>query len=111
MTLSYKYSFLTSLSPLFLNGSQLERVNSFKYLGIIITSSLLWSPHIQPVRSKAHQTIGIIYHNFYKHASPHTLLMLYHSLVIPYLSYCSFVWDPPVSFTNAEILEKTQHFV
>ena len=33
-------SFLTSLSPLFLNGSQLERVNSFKYLGVIITSNL-----------------------------------------------------------------------
>ena len=44
------------------------------------------------------------------HASPHTLLSMYHSLVIPYFSYCSSVWDPPVSSTNSEILEKTQHF-
>ena len=103
-------SFLTSLSPLFLNGSQLGQVNSFKYLGIIITSNLSWSPHIQFVCSKTHQAIGTICHNFYKHASPHSLLTLYQSLVIPYFSYCSSVWDPPVSSTNAEIIEKTQHF-
>ena len=95
-------SFLTSLSPLFLDSSQLERVNSFKYIGIIITSNLSWSHftsnmsagiiitsnlswslHIQYVHTKARQTIGIIYHNFYKHASPHTLI----SLCIALLSF------------------------
>ena len=111
MIVSHKSpSFLTSLSPLFLNGSQLKQVNSFKCLGIIITSNLSWSPHIQSVCSKARQTIGIIYHYLYKHASPHTLLTLYHSLVIPYFSYCSSVWELPVSFTNAKGFEKTQHF-
>ena len=69
-------SFLTSLSSLFLDSSQLERVNSFKYIGIFITSNLSWSLHIQYVHTKAHQTIRIIYHNFYKHASTHTLLSL-----------------------------------
>ena len=99
-------SFLTSLSPLVLNGSQLEQVNSFKYLGVIITSNLSWTSHIQYVHSTARQTIGIIYHNFYKHASPRTLLTLYRSLVILYFSYCSFVWDPLVSSTNSDILVK-----
>ena len=75
-----------------------------------MTSNLSWSPHIQSVRSKVRQTIGIIYCNFYKHDSPHILLALYCSLVIFYFSYCSSVWNPPVSSTNAEIFEKTQHF-
>ena len=51
-------SFLTSLSPLFLNGSQLERVNSFQYLGVIITSNLPWSSHIQSVHSKLVKPLG-----------------------------------------------------
>ena len=73
-------SFLTSLSSLFLDSSQLERVNSLKYIGIIITSNLSWSLftsnmsagiiitsnlswslHIQYVHTIAHQTIRIIY--------------------------------------------------
>ena len=60
-------SFLTSLPPLFLNGSQLEQVKSFKYL--VLLSPLIYHG-LQSVCSKAHQTFGIIYHNFYKHASP-----------------------------------------
>ena len=108
MAVSHKsLSFLTSLPPLFVNGSQLEQVKSFKYLGIIITSNLSWSPHIQSVHSKACQTIGIIYCNFYMHACLHTLLTLCRFLVIPYFSYCSSVWDPPVISINAEILKKT----
>ena len=97
-------SFLTSLPPLFLDGSQFEQVKSFKYLGIIITTNLSWSPHIQSVHSKTRQTIEIIYCNFYK-----MLLLILFSLYIALL-LCSSVWDPPVSSTNAEILEKTQHF-
>ena len=59
-----------SLSPLFLNGFQFEHINSFKYLGIIISSNLSWSSHAQPVCSKACQTFWVIYRNFYQHASP-----------------------------------------
>ena len=81
-------SFSTSISPLFLNGSQLEHVNSFEYFGVIITFNLSWSSNIQSVHSKARQIIGIIYCNFYKHASPQSLLTFYHSLVIPYFTYC-----------------------
>ena len=60
---------------------------------------------------KPRQNIGIIYRNFYQHASPQILLTLYYSLIIPYFTYCLSVWDLPVSSTNSEILEKTQHFV
>ena len=70
-----------------------------KYLGVII----------QSVHSKACQTIGVIYHSFYQHASPQTLFIFCCSLVIPYFTYCSCVWDPPASSTFSEIFEKTQH--
>ena len=81
--------FLTSLSPLFLDGSQLERVNSFKYLGIIITSNLSCSPHIQFVLYKGCQIIGIIYRNFYS-----MLLLILFSLCITPLSFPIFPAAP-----------------
>ena len=82
-------SFLTSLPPFFLDGSQLEQVKSFKYLGFIIITNLSWSPHIQLVHSKTHQTIGIIYCNFYK-----MLLLILFSLCIALLSFPIFLTAP-----------------
>ena len=80
------------------------------HLNILVSSNLLWSSHIQSICSKPRQNIGIIYCNFYQHASPQILLTLYHFLVIPYFTYYSSVWDLPVSSTNSDILEKPQHF-
>ena len=39
-----------------------------------------------------------------------TLLTLYKTLVLPHLSYCSAVWDPPASSCNASSLDKVQKF-
>ena len=94
--------------PCFLFFKMVLNLNVSIHLNIlvaIISSYLSWSSHILSVRSKARQTIGIIYHNFYKHASSQTLFTLYHSLVIPYFTYCSSVWDPsffsPHQFWNS----------
>ena len=75
MIISYKSLslFSDSLSPLSLNGFQLKRINSINYFGIIISSSLSLSSHVQSVCSKVRHNIGIIYHNFYQHASLQTL--------------------------------------
>ena len=103
-------TFLASLPPLCLNKSQLDLVTSFKYLGIIISSNLSWSLHIQSICSKARQIIGVIYRSFYQHASPQTLFTLYRSLVLSHLTYCSSVWDPPKNSFHSTLLEKTQLF-
>ena len=99
-------TFLASIPPLCLNNSQLDFVTSFKYLGIIISSNLSWSLHIQSICSKARQIIGVIYHSFYQHASPQTLFTLYRSLVLLHLTYCSSVWDPPKNSFYSTLLEK-----
>ena len=99
-------TFLASLLPLCLNNSQLDLVTSLKYLGIIISSNLSWSLHIQSICSKARQIIGVIYRSFYQHASPQTLFTLYRSLVLPHLTYCSSVWDPPKIRSTLHSLKK-----
>ena len=77
-----------------ISGSCLERVYSFKYLGVLLTPNLSWLPHIKFLRSKAKRILGLIYRQFYQSCPPSTLLVLYKSLVRPVLEYCSILWDP-----------------
>ena len=44
--------------PLYLNGT---RVNSYKYLGVTITSNLSWLPHITSLCNKSRRLVGMIY--------------------------------------------------
>ena len=101
--------FFDSFPPLINSDSTIERVSSFRYLGVLLTSSLSWSPHINATCSKAHKILGMIFRHFYHHFSPATIIRLYSSLVRPILEYCSVVWDPSSS-SLSNILEFVQLF-
>ena len=103
-------SFSLSLTPLYVDHSRFELVNSVKYLGVIISSNLSWSAHIRSVCSKSRQLIGVIFRHFYRSSSPHSLLKMYIALVLPRLSYCSSVWDHPSGSSLASEFEKIQKF-
>jgi len=51
---------------LFLMGEPIEKVSSFKYLGVTISDDLTWSKHIQTISSKARRIIGMLYRQFYR---------------------------------------------
>ena len=72
------------------NEFSFECVNSLKFLGVIINHKLKWNEHINAVCNKLAKNIGILYKvQFY----PLDILkMLYHTLITPYLNYCSTVW-------------------
>ena len=102
--------FSSSLPPLLISGHAIERVYSYKYLGILITSNLSWTPHIRSICTKTRKLIGILFRHFYHHSPPNALLKLYKSLILPHFLYCSSVWDPPKSSVNSNSLERVQHF-
>ena len=79
-----------------ISGSCVERVYSFKYLGVLLTPNLSWLPHINFLRSKAKRMLGLIYRQFYQSCPPSTLLVLYKSLVRPVLEYAPFFGIPPL---------------
>ena len=107
MIVSHKSaSFSLSLTPLYVDHSHFELVNSFKYLGVIILSNLSWSAHIRSVCSKSRQSIGVIFRHFYHSSSSWSLLKMYIALILPHLLYCSSVWDPPSGFSLASVLKK-----
>ena len=50
--------------PLTLSGHDLERVSSYRYLGVTPSQSLKWSDHITDICRKARRVLGIIYHQY-----------------------------------------------
>ena len=69
----------------------LEREVFVKFLGILIDSNLKWKHHIDFISLKMRKTIGILAR--LRHFVPtETLLTIYRSLIMPYLSYGICVW-------------------
>jgi hypothetical protein len=100
-----------SLSPpwLYLNSTELVQVHSYKYLGVTITNTLSWQPHITAKCKKARKLIGMMYRNLYKHCSQTTLLKLYLTTIRPHLEYASPVWNP-FHIGEIEKIESVQKF-
>lgn len=46
--------------PIFINGSVVERISNFKFLGMHISEDLFWDPHIDVFVKKAHQRISFL---------------------------------------------------
>ena len=53
MVISRKHTPTLSPTPLYLHDSPLERVDSYRYLGLLLTDNLSWSPHTASTYSKA----------------------------------------------------------
>ena len=94
MILSKKRCPTTRSVSLYLCGSELEEVEIFKYLGVLLSRNLSWSDHISELCTKARRILGLLYRQFYDNVDPATLKQLYISLVRPHLEYASQVWDP-----------------
>ena len=71
----------------------LERKGYVKYLEIIIDCNLAWKQHIQFISSKTSKSRGIFklsrLRNF---VLTDTLLSIYRSLILPYITYGIVVW-------------------
>ena len=96
-------SFFCSFPSLYLNDSPIDQVTSFKYLGVLISSNLSWSPHILSICRKSRKLIGILYRLFYRHTSPPALFKLYPTLIRPNLECCSSIRDPSSSATISHL--------
>ena len=84
-------------------------MESYKYLGLLLTDSLSWSPHVANVYSKAIKLLGLLYRRFYGYADSESLKQLCLALVRPHLNYACQVWDPHFIRDKAK-LEKMQRF-
>ena len=81
------------LNYYFMNGTKLCTTSNEKYLGVRISNSLSWMPHIDVVRKECFQKLGIIKRVFSK-CNKNIMVKLYKQLVRPKLGYFVNVWKP-----------------
>ena len=74
-----------------INGVEIENVDSFKFLGILINNHLTWRTYIGMVANKLSKIIGIL--NRLRYVYPEqVLLQIYNSLFIVHINYGLPVW-------------------
>lgn len=71
--------------------NRIQNVNDSKYLGVYVDNNLNWKKHISCIESKISKAIGIMYRTKNK-LDENALKLLYSTMILPYVSYCSEVW-------------------
>ena len=80
-----------------INNSPVERVQSFKFLGVLLTSSLSWSEHITAVCTKASKRLYFL--KLLKHCGMMSddLLYYYKTVIRPVTEYTCAVWHSSIT--------------
>ena len=89
------------------DGKEIKKCNSVKFLGIYIDCDLTWKNHINYISCKISRVIGVI--NRLKHLLPiRVLVNLYNTMILPDLNYCIILWGGCASylFNKVFVLQK-----
>ena len=81
MVISRKKKLSCTAPQLLLNNHPLDQIDTFKYLGVLLSCDVSWSSHISAICSKARQVIAHLYRKFYPMANSDTVTHLYTTLV------------------------------
>ncbi|KAF9802939.1 hypothetical protein SFRURICE_015536, partial [Spodoptera frugiperda] len=73
------------------DGQIIEKVNSAKFLGILIDSQLTWKPQAENI-CKRLSTAAFMLHNLSKKVDTPTVLLAYHGLVMSVLRFGLIFW-------------------
>ena len=72
-----------------INNNAIEKVDSIKFLGIILDSKLSWNDHIQLVTRKVSRSMGILY----RVKKKKTEIIVYFILLIGITIFKLCMWD------------------
>lgn len=77
----------------YINGIKLDRVHTFKDLGVTFDTKLKFTNHVNNVVNKANSVLGVIKRNF-QYLSKESFVTLYKAMVRSHLEYAVSVWSP-----------------
>ncbi len=93
-------------TPLMISGTPVERVSSFKYLGVNIPEDLTWTTHIQTQVKKARQRLYHLRQLRKFRVSPAILKTFYTGTIESVLTQCISVWYGNSSSQDCKALQK-----
>ena len=86
------------------NATKLDKVNSYKYLGITLDSNLTFNKHIENCKKFATHKVFLL-SKIRKYINMETSLKIFKSMVIPYIEYGDIIY----SGSNSRMLGKLQN--
>ncbi len=93
-------------TPLMISGAPVERVSSFKYLGVNISEDLTWTAHIQTQVKKTRQRLYHLWHLRKFRVSPEILKTFYLGAIESVLTQCISVGYGNISNQDCKALQR-----
>ena len=91
-----------------LSDTPVERVASFKLLGVYVASDLKWGQHIDTITSKVASRLYFLKQLKRSGASQRDLLCFYTTIIRPVLEYACPVWHSSLTAAQSRALESIQ---
>ncbi len=93
-------------TPLMISGTPVERVSSFKYLGVNISEDLTWTAHISTQDKKARQRLYHLRQLRKFRVSPAILKTFYSGAIESVLTQCISVWYSNATKQDCKALQR-----
>ena len=84
-------SYNKNVSNIKIDGNNIQQVNKTKFLGVVIEEHLNWALHISHLCNIIARNVGILQKLRY-FIPTYVLKILYHSLILSHLQYCTLLW-------------------
>jgi hypothetical protein len=78
-----------------INNSPVERVLTFKLLGIVISNNLCWDDHVSTIYEKANRRLHYLKLLKRSSVTVHDLMQFYKSVIRPVVEYACPLWINP----------------
>ncbi len=106
LIVDFRKRHLLPYTPLVISGTPVERVSSFKYLGVNISEDLTWTTHIQTQVKKARQRLYHLRQLRKFRVSPTILKTFYAGTIESVLTQCISAWYGNSSSQDCKALQR-----